>query len=171
MTNFLEQAISCDGADCAANIIQDALGIDSNDVVNYCFPKSWPTDRELRARILFGVRRGTQLEPGGTKMANVYIEPRPKGRPEGSHVDDYVVGDHADHVLATFKTQHEANDWAKKNGHTPMSPRRHQPRMALARSRQTGQGSRASCASVQLVHRRFDTRDLKEAKTLLDELS
>jgi hypothetical protein len=24
-------------------------------------------------------------------MANVYVEPRPKGRPEGSHIDDYVV--------------------------------------------------------------------------------
>ena len=33
-------------------------------------------------------------------MANVYIEPRPKGRPEGSHIDDYVVEDHADHALA-----------------------------------------------------------------------
>ena len=52
-------------------------------------------------------------------MANVYIEPRPKGRPEGSHVDDYVVENHADHVLATFKTQHEAIDWARKNGHAP----------------------------------------------------
>jgi hypothetical protein len=52
-------------------------------------------------------------------MANVYVEPRPKGRPEGSHVDDYVVEDHADHVLATFKTQHEAIDWARKNGHAP----------------------------------------------------
>ena len=52
-------------------------------------------------------------------MANVYIEPRPKGRPEGSHVDDYVVEDHADHVFATFKTQHEAIDWARKNGHAP----------------------------------------------------
>jgi hypothetical protein len=37
-------------------------------------------------------------------MANVYVEPRPKGRPEGSHIDDYVVEDHADHVLGTFKT-------------------------------------------------------------------
>jgi hypothetical protein len=46
-------------------------------------------------------------------MANVYIEPRPKGR-EGSHIDDYVVEDHADHVIATFKTQHEAIEWAKK---------------------------------------------------------
>ena len=41
-------------------------------------------------------------------MANVYIEPRPKGRPEGDPIDDYVVEDHADHVLATFKTQREA---------------------------------------------------------------
>jgi hypothetical protein len=52
-------------------------------------------------------------------MANVYIEPRPKGRREGDPIDDFVVEDHADHVLATFKTQHEAIDWAKKNGHTP----------------------------------------------------
>ena len=36
-------------------------------------------------------------------MANVYIEPRPKGRPEGSPIDNYVVEDHADHALATFK--------------------------------------------------------------------
>jgi hypothetical protein len=33
--------------------------------------------------------------------------------------DDYVIEDHADHVLATFKTQHEAIDWAKQNGHSP----------------------------------------------------
>ena len=52
-------------------------------------------------------------------MANVYIEARPKGRPEGSSIDDYVVEDHADHVLATFKTQREAIDWAKKNSHSP----------------------------------------------------
>jgi hypothetical protein len=32
-------------------------------------------------------------------MPNVYIEPRPKGRPEGDPIDDYVVEDHADHVL------------------------------------------------------------------------
>jgi hypothetical protein len=50
-------------------------------------------------------------------MANVYVEPRPKGRPEGEPIHDYVVEDHAVHVLATFKTQHEAIEWAKKNGH------------------------------------------------------
>jgi hypothetical protein len=49
MTNLLQQAIDCDDGDRAARIIQDALGIDSNDVVNYCFPKEWPADREQRA--------------------------------------------------------------------------------------------------------------------------
>ena len=34
-------------------------------------------------------------------MANVYVEPRPKRRPEGPPIDDYVVEDHADHVLKT----------------------------------------------------------------------
>jgi hypothetical protein len=52
-------------------------------------------------------------------MAIVYVEARPKGRPEGSRIDDYVVEDHADHVLGAFKTQHEAVNWAQKNGHAP----------------------------------------------------
>ena len=56
-------------------------------------------------------------------MPNVYVEPRPKGRMEGSAIDDYVVEDHADHVLGTFKTQHEAIDWAKKQGHHPLVAR------------------------------------------------
>jgi hypothetical protein len=41
-------------------------------------------------------------------MSTVYVEARPKGRAEGSPINDYVVEDHADHVLATFKTQREA---------------------------------------------------------------
>jgi len=52
MTNVLEQAINCDDGDRAAKIIQDALGIKSDDVVNYCFPREWPTDREQRARYI-----------------------------------------------------------------------------------------------------------------------
>ena len=56
-------------------------------------------------------------------MANVYIEARPKGRQEGSHIDDYVIEDHADHILIAFKTQHEAIDWAKNNGHHPLVAR------------------------------------------------
>ena len=43
----------------------------------------------------------------------------PKVAPRGSHIDDYVVEDHADHVLAIFKTQDEAIKWAKDNGHKP----------------------------------------------------
>jgi len=46
-------------------------------------------------------------------MANVYIEARPKGRWEGSSIDDYVVEDHADSVLKTTSTQRAAIDWAK----------------------------------------------------------
>ena len=56
-------------------------------------------------------------------MANVYVEARPKGRAEGTRIDDYVVEDHADHVLATAKTQAQAIDWAKKNGHAPLVAR------------------------------------------------
>jgi len=50
-------------------------------------------------------------------MTTVFIEARPKGRPEGSPITDYVVEDHADHPLGTFKTQHEAVDWAKRNAY------------------------------------------------------
>lgn len=56
-------------------------------------------------------------------MPKVYVEARPKGRLEGSAIDDYVVEDHADHVLATFKTQQEAIAWAKKNNHSPLVAR------------------------------------------------
>ncbi len=56
-------------------------------------------------------------------MANVYIEPRPKGRREGEHIDDYVVEDHADQVLHTCKTQHEAIEWARRHGHAPLVAR------------------------------------------------
>ena len=36
-------------------------------------------------------------------MTNVYVEPRPKGRHEGDPIEDYVVEDHAGHVLGTSK--------------------------------------------------------------------
>ena len=52
MTNLLEKAINCDDGDRAAKMIQDALGIESDDVANYCFPKTWPADREVRAAII-----------------------------------------------------------------------------------------------------------------------
>ena len=52
MTNLLEQAINSNDADHAARLIQDALGIERDEVVNYVFPKTWPQDREQRARII-----------------------------------------------------------------------------------------------------------------------
>jgi hypothetical protein len=52
MTNPLERAISADDADRAAKIIQSGLGTESDDVANYCFPRTWPKDREQRARII-----------------------------------------------------------------------------------------------------------------------
>ena len=52
MPNLLEQAIGADNGELATKIIQDALGIESDDVASYCFPKTWPVDREQRARII-----------------------------------------------------------------------------------------------------------------------
>jgi hypothetical protein len=52
MANLIEQANACDDGDRAAKIIQHALGIESDDVANYCFPKTWPADRKRRARII-----------------------------------------------------------------------------------------------------------------------
>ena len=52
MPNLLEEAISSNDGDRAAKIIQNALGIKSDDVAKYCFPKTWPADREVRARII-----------------------------------------------------------------------------------------------------------------------
>ena len=46
------EAINCDDADQAARIIQDALGIESDEVANYVFLKTWPADRERRAAIV-----------------------------------------------------------------------------------------------------------------------
>ena len=50
-------------------------------------------------------------------MAIVFVEARPKGKPEHSPIEDYIVEDHADHPLATFPTQAAAVKWAKEHGH------------------------------------------------------
>ena len=52
MTNLLERAINTDDSNRAAKFIQNALGIESDEVANYCFPKTWPKDREQRVRII-----------------------------------------------------------------------------------------------------------------------
>ena len=56
-------------------------------------------------------------------MANVYVEPRPKGHQKSAQITDYVVEDHADRALGTFPTQKAAIDWAKGQGHRPLVAR------------------------------------------------
>jgi hypothetical protein len=56
-------------------------------------------------------------------MATVFVEARPKGRPEGSAINGYVVEDHANHELVSFNTQQEAIEWARGNGHSPVVAR------------------------------------------------
>jgi hypothetical protein len=53
-------------------------------------------------------------------MVKVYIEPRPKGRPAGTPIDDYAVEDGANSVLSTYRTQADAIVWAKARGHSPI---------------------------------------------------
>jgi len=52
MSNLLAEAINCDDPERAAKMIRDALGIESDDVVRYCFPTEWPADHERRARYI-----------------------------------------------------------------------------------------------------------------------
>jgi hypothetical protein len=70
MTNLLAQAIDCDDPDRAAKMIQDVLGIENDDLVNYCFPTTWPTDRERRARYI-----GEWLKNRGA-LSGLVTEPR-----------------------------------------------------------------------------------------------
>jgi hypothetical protein len=67
-------------------------------------------------------------------MSNVYVEPRPKGKPEGTAIADYVL-EHAHGALVTnvaYKTQQEAIDAAKKLGYHPL----------VAHVRNTNKGNR-----------------------------
>lgn len=66
-------------------------------------------------------------------MPNVYVEPRPKAKPEGTPIDDYVL-EYAggERVTQTaYKTQKEAIDDAKRLGHKPL----------VARVRNTNKGN------------------------------
>jgi len=64
-------------------------------------------------------KAATAYNEGEESMAKVYVEARPKGRPEGFRIDDYVVETEGDQVLGIFRTQKEAVDWSKAKGHTP----------------------------------------------------
>ena len=52
MTNVLEKAIERNDGDQAAKIIQQALGISLTTWPITSSPKTWPGDREQRARII-----------------------------------------------------------------------------------------------------------------------
>ena len=48
MANLIEQAINCNDGERAAKIIRDALGIESDDVANYCFERMASQSRAAR---------------------------------------------------------------------------------------------------------------------------
>jgi hypothetical protein len=66
-------------------------------------------------------------------MANVYVEPEPKGRPEGTHISHYVLEyAHGARVTHTdYPIQHDAINAAKALGHSPL----------IARVRNTDKGN------------------------------
>ena len=55
-------------------------------------------------------------------MPNVYVEPEPKGRPEGTAITHYALEfAHGGRMNQTnYKTQHEAIAAAKAAGHAPL---------------------------------------------------
>ncbi|MGH9644762.1 MAG: hypothetical protein ACRD3Q_20350 [Terriglobales bacterium] len=57
-------------------------------------------------------------------MPNVYVEPRPKGRPEGTPIVDYVLEFAGGQTLGgVFQTQAEAAEYATRLGHSPLCAR------------------------------------------------
>jgi len=51
MTNVLKQAINCDDRNRAASIIMEALGIETDELANFCL-KHWPSERRQRAHVI-----------------------------------------------------------------------------------------------------------------------
>ena len=76
MTNLLEEAINSNDANHAAKMIREALGIESDDVANYVFPKTWPNDREQRARIIGECSQTRGAISGGIEMHGNIGPPR-----------------------------------------------------------------------------------------------
>ncbi len=52
-------------------------------------------------------------------MGIVYVEALPKGRPEGTRIEGYVIEDNTAQTLHVAPTQQDAIRWAKQRGHTP----------------------------------------------------
>lgn len=66
-------------------------------------------------------------------MSNVYVEPQPTGRPEGTKITHYTVEYAGGQSIdgKTYQTQEEAIAAAKANGHAPL----------VARVRNTSKGN------------------------------
>jgi len=61
---------------------------------------------------------------GEIPLPNVYVEPRPKGRPEGTPIADYVLEFAGGQQLGgSFRTQAEAATYARQQGHHPLCAR------------------------------------------------
>jgi hypothetical protein len=58
-------------------------------------------------------------------MPNVYVEPRPKGRPEGTAITDYILEFAGDRPVdgKAYATQAAAVAAAKALGHQPLTAR------------------------------------------------
>jgi hypothetical protein len=57
-------------------------------------------------------------------MPNAYVEPRSKGRPEGMVISDYVLEFASGQQLGgPFRTQAEAANYARRQGHHPLCAR------------------------------------------------
>lgn len=83
-------------------------------------------------------------------MAAVYVETRPKVRQEGSAITDYVVEDHADHVLHNSQTQHAAIDLAERGARgSIICQRLHSSENATPRSQAHLSDERIAFAPVQ----------------------
>jgi hypothetical protein len=65
--NLLEQAINCDDAHSAARIIMDALGIETDELANYCL-KNWANGSQAACP------HRRQLAPGGGRIPGVVTE-------------------------------------------------------------------------------------------------
>jgi hypothetical protein len=107
MNNVLEQAINCEEGDQAAKVIQDALGIANADPARRCFGKTWPADREQRARII-----GKWLQMECRLQANTHMRQMAGSPNLRTRVPD-------EHQPSCFALEEERGDSWKGTGAAP----------------------------------------------------
>jgi hypothetical protein len=79
MANLLERAIDCDDGDDAAKMIRNALGIASDEVANYVFPKTWPSHHRRVAEGRSSFPNRSVHRPGMTIAARRFPPPWSRG--------------------------------------------------------------------------------------------